>query len=341
MTMASPAAFPCRVAIAGASSLRGRELKSLLEERGFPAGDIRLFDDEIAAGTLTETSGEPTFIIPVTPESFQGVRFAFFAGSSAFTSRYWAAARRAGSIVIDLSGALAAEPSALPWIPALENILPPPPRPEAFDSAYIAPGAPAIAACTLAAALGPFSPQRLAIAFFQPVSERGPSGIEELESQTVNLLSLKPFGQDVFDAQVAFNLLGSYGGVSYPPLADDRTAIAREVSRYLAERVPLPAIQLIHAPVFHGHAFLAYAELPVPVDASVLDRAFVTVGAEVSVPDSPDPSNVSVAGTTRVSLARTRVDPDIPTALWLWGAVDNLRLPASNALSIAERLLAS
>ena len=48
-----------RVAIVGASSLRGKELKVVLEERNFPASEIVLLDESVAAGTLTEVGGEP------------------------------------------------------------------------------------------------------------------------------------------------------------------------------------------------------------------------------------------------------------------------------------------
>ena len=52
-----------RVAIAGAASLRGKELKQCLEESNFPAAEIRLLDEEVVAGTLTETGGEPAIIV--------------------------------------------------------------------------------------------------------------------------------------------------------------------------------------------------------------------------------------------------------------------------------------
>ena len=48
-----------RIVIAGAASLLGAELKSLLEESKFAGWDFRLVDEEIAAGTLTEAGGEP------------------------------------------------------------------------------------------------------------------------------------------------------------------------------------------------------------------------------------------------------------------------------------------
>ena len=94
----------------------------------------------------------------------------------------------------------------------------------------------------------------------QPVSERGPEAIEELESQVVKLLSFQPVSQTVFDAQVGFNMLSSYGPESGEKLADARARIADESRRYLAGRAPVPAIMLVQAPVFYSHAFTAYAE---------------------------------------------------------------------------------
>src|SRR5580700_7812498 len=97
-----------RVAIVGASSLLGKELKQVLEERNFPADEIILLDESVMAGTLTEAGGEPTFIRALDEESFEGVRFAFFAGTAFDTERNWLVARRAGATVIDLTGAVAA-----------------------------------------------------------------------------------------------------------------------------------------------------------------------------------------------------------------------------------------
>src|SRR6266852_4829474 len=91
--------------IAGASSLLGAELKSLLEESRFAAWDFSLLDEETAAGTLTEASGEAAIIQPVEEGSFSRAKLIFFTGSEAFAQRNLPAARESGAIVIDLSGA--------------------------------------------------------------------------------------------------------------------------------------------------------------------------------------------------------------------------------------------
>src|SRR5260370_38324844 len=94
-----------RIVIAGASSLLGAELKSLLEESPFAGWDLSLVDEETAAGTLTEAGGEPAVIQPVEEGTFSRAKLIFFAGSPAFTERNLTAARESGATVTKLSGA--------------------------------------------------------------------------------------------------------------------------------------------------------------------------------------------------------------------------------------------
>lgn len=333
-----------RVAITGAASLRGKELKQWIEESNFPAAEIRLLDEEVMAGTLTEVGGEPAVIETVNGDSFERVRFAFFTGSAGFSARHAAEARRAGATVIDLSGGLGAEPSARPWIPALDLALPPPAakakagEPQCL---FMVPSTPATIAISISAAFAPLGLDHLALTFFQPVSERGQAGIEELESQVVKLLSFQPISQEVFDTQVGFNILSRYGPESSEKLADLRVKIVAETRSYSADRTSMPAIALVQAPVFHAHAFTAYAAFKVPPDLDEIVSRLQWAGLKITAPDDDPPTNVSVVGEGRPVLGRPERDPGIEHGVWLWGAADNLRVPAATAVAIAEKLLAS
>ena len=333
-----------RVAIVGASSLRGKELKLVLEERNFPASEFILLDESVMVGTLTEAAGEPTFIRGLEEDSFEGARFVFFAGSPADAERNWETAQRAGATVIDLTGAISASGRATAWIPSLSSVLLPAGPSKANGSAraaaYYSPPSPVVIACTIAAGLGKLSPHRIMILFFPPVSERDQPGVEELENQTTNLLTFREIPKTVFDEQVAFNLLKGYGEVSKPRLEDVRNAVARDVAQYLAGRASIPAIQLVQAPVFYGYAFAAYAEFASPAPVEKLQTAFAGLGVKFSAAGDPAPTNVSVAGESEIQLARIEPDPNISTGVWLWGVADNLRLAATNAVRIAEELLA-
>ena len=346
--MPSGPAKSTRVAIVGASSLRGKELKLVLEERNFPASDIVLLDEPALAGTLTEAAGEPTFIRALEEDSFEDARFVFFTGSQQDAARNWHAAQRSGATVIDLTGALAATGESTSWIPALASSLLPRPGLNAIKAAgsgqksvaYSSPGSGVIIACTLATALAKSSPLRTVLLLFPPVSERDQAGVDELESQTTNLLSFRPIVQPVFDAQVAFNLLASYGPECKPTLAEVRGSIAQDVVEYLGDRARPPAIQLVQAPVFYGYAFAAYAEFEWPPPREQLQASFSNLGVRIAAPEDPAPTNVTVAGESEIHIGRIEPDPSVPAGVWIWGVADNLRLAVVNAVRIAEELVA-
>lgn len=346
-----------RVAIAGASSLLGKELKLVLEDRNFPATDFVLLDEGVAAGTLTEIGGEPTFIKALDAESFEGARFAFFAGKGETAAVNWEAGIRAGAAVIDLTGGVPAESGAFTWIPGLDMLLPAPSTEVAAAGAkkagsslgsrgaaekralYRSPGTGLIIAATISAALREFNPSRVVMNFYPPVSEADQAGVDELETQTTSLLSFRGIERKVFDAQVAFNLLPGYGAESRRNLRETRARLARDLESYLGGRAAMPAIQFVQAPVFYGYAFSAYAEFSGAPEAGRIEAAFAAAGMKVSAKGEAAPDNVSAAGESEIQIGLVERDPSIGNGCWMWGVADNLRLAATNAVRIAEELL--
>src|SRR6266478_1341055 len=104
-----------RIVIAGASSLLGTELKSILEESRFAASEFRLVDEESVAGLLTEAGGEPAVIQPVEADSINKAWIVFFAGSPAFTRRNLSLASGSGALIVDISSELAGDRGAKLW----------------------------------------------------------------------------------------------------------------------------------------------------------------------------------------------------------------------------------
>ena len=325
-----------RIVIAGASSLLGAELKSLLEESRFAGWEFLLVDEEILAGTLTEAGGEPAVIQPVEEGSFEKARLVFFAGSPEFTRRNLKAAGGSGAIVIDLSGGIAGEAKTVAWFPKLDALLEREFKKNA--AAYAIPSAAATAAATLALALTKNGVRRLAVVFFQPVSEAGRAGIEELESQTGQLLSFQGVGQPVFDTQVAFNMVDRFGPGSAQKLDAIRERVRVETRASLGKKAAMPAIQVVHAPVFYGTAFSAWAELETGAEAAKIARACSDAGFMLPAEGDGGPSNVGATGEKSILLAKPEADPSQPGGRWFWGAADNIRLPAANAVKLAEML---
>jgi aspartate-semialdehyde dehydrogenase len=326
-----------RIVIAGASSLLGAELKSLLEESKFAGWDLRLVDEEVAAGTLTEAGGEPAVIQPVEEGSFERARLIFFAGSSDFTLANLEMARNSGSVIIDLSGLITGFGDTYIWYQGIAT-----PRGKAFPEKPLltaVPSAAAEAIVRLSLALQAFGTKQMVVTVLQPVSTFGKSAIEELETQTKQLLSFQSPGKERFDVQAAFNTLDRFGPGRQADSHSARLTLRNELSACLREGGVLPSVDLIHVPVFYGVTFSVRAELDDGVDKEKIAEACQLAGFAILDEWGIGPNNISAAGETVVQLSKPHADWLHPGGWWFWGAADNIRLPAWNAVKLAEKLV--
>lgn len=327
-----------RIVIAGASSLLGNEVKSLLEESRFAGWDLRLVDEEDVAGTLTEAGGEAAFIQRIEEDTFHGAKYAFLTGSEAFAKRCRGPAREAGSVIIDFSRATLSDPDAVPWFPKIEALTGRTVAKNARTFTVFSVGGTAVTSLSLG--LRPLGLKRLAVVINRPVSESGREGIEELETQTSQLLSFQSIGQHVFGTQAAFNLLPCFGAESRQDLRGNLFEIRAEISAALAdaEEDAKVAVKLVHAPVFYGTTFSACADLETNAESEAVVSACRAAGFSMLPCAEAAPSNVSVAGETSIFLQGPESDPVVPGCWWFWGAGDNLRVPAWNGCKLAEWL---
>jgi aspartate-semialdehyde dehydrogenase len=173
--------------------------------------------------------------------------------------------------------------------------------------------------------------------------------MDELHEQTVNLLAFQELPKNVFDIQVAFNMVARFGQRSDFSLAAVSQRI-RKHYRQIARGAPEPALQVLQAPVFHGHGFSVYLEMEKAVAIADLSRALagervVVSGSPEDTPanDSPTedaPTNVSAAGQEDI-LVSLATDANYKNGVWLWATTDNLRIAALTAVECAESMTAS
>ncbi|HKW61872.1 MAG TPA: Asd/ArgC dimerization domain-containing protein [Candidatus Acidoferrum sp.] len=295
-----------------------------------------MLDEEEVAGTLTEAGGEPAVIQPVEDGSFDKARFIFFTGSPEFVQKNTAVARKSRGQMIDLSGASTTQTDTEPWFPHLERLRGS--NLELDASLYLIPSALAVAAAMLSYALEPLGLQWLSFVGFQPVSDAGRAGIEELESQTGQLLSFQPVGQPIFDTQVAFNMAANYGAQSRHKLRAVRQRVFEEMQLSLPPKGNIPTVQIIHAPVFYGSTFSATAELQGGLEVRQLSEACAKAGFQLLQDGEQGPTNLSAAGENVIQLACPERANWTGKRWLLWGAADNIRFRAWNALKLAEKL---
>lgn len=330
-----------RAAIVGAASLKGKELAELLNERKFPAADIRLLDDDESLGQLESMGDEISFIQRVRAEQFEHVDFAFFASDQESTRRSWKDARDAGSAIIDLSAVLEDQPEATVrslWIERERGqVAPPELQPGPCVTAH--PISITLALLLLRARKAG-AIRRVVATVFEPASEHGQRGMDELHQQTVNLLSFQPLPKEVFDAQVAFNLVARYGQKSHPPLDSVEARVLRHYRQIAGPDAPQPSLMMLQAPIFHGHALAVYLEAETAVDLAALSQALAGDHVTVASSDQDAPSNVSSAGQSDIQVS-LKPDPLQPNGVWVWAAADNLRMSALTAVECAESMMAT
>jgi aspartate-semialdehyde dehydrogenase len=329
-----------KIAIAGASTLVGRELKDALSESPLAAANFVLLDEEEAQGKLDQVGDEITFVQAIALDAFERMDFTFFCGSEDLTRKHWRDALRAGSTVLDLSGALDQEAGVVVRAPLLDSEAA---TVDLFTPAVVPAHPASLALALVMERLQLAAPVRIAFAtLLQPASEFGRAALDELHQQTMSLLSFQGMPRNLYDAQAAYNLLAGLGEAAKVSLGAVEARVRRHYAALSAGRWPALALQVVHAPVFHGHTFSIAIELEKPVELAALEEALSGGRLDLVLEDTDSPSNLASTGQNDVLV---RLRPELGarnssqvTRLWLWAASDNLRLQAQNAVACAMDL---
>jgi aspartate-semialdehyde dehydrogenase len=321
-------------AVVGSNSLLGRELRDVLTRTPFQTKLIGA--DEVEAGTLTEERGEPLLITTLDAENLSAARAVFLAGSAESSRKAMeiVSRLRPRPLVVDLTGALEERPTAHLRAPVVEPagyVLPP-------ESEQIVAHPAAIVLAMFLVRLGQVGPIRRVIAHvFEPASERGQRGIDELHRQTAGLLTFQKMPKAVYDEQAAFNLLARFGADAPLSLESIESRIEGHLATLLALNggIQMPSLRLIQAPVFHGHTVSVWAEFEVNPGVRALEQALASPHIDVRGEDVEAPHVVGMAGQSGIAVGAIALDRNDARAAWFWVAADNLRIAAENAVAVA------
>lgn len=347
MTHAHRAGRKPSIAIVGGETLLGKEVHELLEARKIPTNIqlIASFDaEDPAAGASILSIGkeEPIVMSSIESADLGSAQIVIMAASKETGHKAYEKIRGAKPApgVIDLTGALEDLAESRLRAPMVERV---------SESASLDAKSPvqtiahpaAIATALLLTHLQKAAPIRQSlIEIFEPVSERGKAGIEELQKQAVALLSFKPLPKAVFDTQVSFNMLSQYGSDAPLALEEIELKIDRHLASLLAPSgAPMPSLRMIQAPVFHGYSISAWVEFE---EDPGMDRIFQALGSgyiDVRTKDHEPPTNVGVAGQGGITVGSIAQDRNQPRAWWFWLAADNLQIVAENAGEVVSEYL--
>lgn len=332
-----------RIGIVGATTLLGKELSEELADSPFAAAEIVLLDEDVTEGQISAAGDEPSFLQTLDAESFRGLDVVFFAGSPEQTRNHWPAARRSGALAIDLTRALLGEPGVPLRAPAVMEA-----RSDgssgtvpllSLETVAVVPAHPLAAALALLQARVGADLEQIAATVLLPASEHGRAALDELHQQTVNLLSFHELPREQFDAQSAFNLLDSFGDDAKVNLRVVEGEITADLRVLDGSRTPVPLLQLLQAPVFHGYGVSVLLSLREPTTVEQLAQRLRGRYVEVAGAEDDAPSNLAIAGRRELLLAvRGAANSGAQRQFWLWATADNLKLRAAGAIDCAVEL---
>lgn len=330
-----------RVALVGADSLRGKEIKSVLSLKKFPLDSIEFFDPDVEEeySKLTEFQGAPKVIHHLDRDSLESAALVFLAADKKTNQEYGNLALEQKFQAIDLSEAFNNREEIPVVVVGVNDKLI---REKRFP--IIAnPHPVTIFLSHLFHLIIPKFGITKTIAFvLQPVSAFDELGIEELANQSAALLGSTSLSKKLFKEQIAFNLLSHTEKPDKNGFSSGEKQIVSEVRRVLGIHDFPFSLSLIQAPVFHTYSIMSYLELEKETDIQGLENLFrESPFFKLSSPGPTCPvSSISVAGKENIFIGQIKREEAFPWSFWIWAVADNLTLgSALNALEIAKTLL--
>ena len=324
------------IALVGSETLLGKEIRDVFGESAL-GEQLRLLGSEEDEIRIADIGDAPAVLNKLDPEELEDAAVVILAGTPQ-SSKTVLDANPSG-VIIDLTGAVEENPDARVRAPQMERGV----YDGDHDGPQIAAHPAALAIALVLSRTHPAFPiTRSIIHVFEPASERGKGGIDELQQQTVSLLSFKQLPKDVFAAQLSFNMLAKLGEEAKVQLHDVEDRIDRHLATLLERAdlgIPMPSIRVTQAPVFHGYSLSFWIEFEDAPDVNSLEEVLAGEWVDVRTGDLEPPDNAGVAGQSGISVGAVTPDRNDGNAVWLWVAADNLRLTAETAALIARETI--
>ena len=333
------------VAVVGAGAV-GLEMLRVLAERRFPAREVRV----LARSERTVTVEGREYAVQVTtPEAFDGVDIALFAGTEGEKGAavtFGPEAVRRGAVIIDNGADFRMRPDVPLVVPEVNAA-----ALQAHEGIVANPNC---STAQLVLALKPVHDAvritRVLIATYQAVSGAGAAAVDELAAQNGALAAGRAVTQPgpAFPVQIAANVIPQIGGFDALGYTSEEMKLVHETHKIMGDDgIRITPIVCARVPVFVGHSEAVYIETERPLTPDEA-RALWASAPGVAVLDAQGgedpyrayPTPLAAAGKDTTFIGRIRQDLDNPNGLNFWVVSDNLRKgAATNAVQIAESLV--
>lgn len=334
------------VAILGATGAVGQEFLRLIEERKFPFAELKLLASKRSAGKQIDFMGKTYTVEEATPESFEGVQIALFAGGSISKTLAPEAVKR-GAVVIDNSSAFRMDPEVPLVVPEV--------NPQAISAHKGIIANPNCSTIIMVMALKPIYDlakiKRIVVSTYQAVSGAGKEAIDELNDQVKASLEGREMVANILPSAsldkhypIAFNLIPHIDVFVEDDYTKEEMKMVHETHKILGDYTIGISPTTVRVPVYRSHSESINLEFEGPVSVDEVRKALAAFPG-VIVQDDPAnmeyPMPLYTSNENEVRVGRIRPDRSVEHGLNLWVVGDQIRKGAAlNALQIAEYMVA-
>ncbi|MCX7661876.1 MAG: aspartate-semialdehyde dehydrogenase [Candidatus Omnitrophica bacterium] len=332
------------VAVVGVGAV-GIEMLRVLKERKFPIGELRVF---ARSARDIEVDGQRYAVQVVSPEGFEGIDIALFAGTEGEKGAavsYAAEAIKRGAVVIDNGADFRLKPDVPLVVPEVNE------KDIKKHKGIIS--NPNCSTIQMVVAIWPIYKKvgikRIIVTTFQASSGAGKSAVDQLKEETKIIASRDFMSLEVelphraLPHQLSFNLFPHIGGFAEEDYTSEEWKLVHETHKIMHDNKIKISATCVRVPLRTGHSEAIYLETEKSISPQAV-KELLSKSKGIIVMDDPKnsiyPQPKNIEGRDEVFVGRIRRDPFVKNGLWLWVVADNLRKgAATNAVQIAECLI--
>lgn len=329
------------VAILGATGAVGTEILTLLEERNFPLGNLKVLASERSAGKSIRFAGKNLTIEAVSESSFDDIDIVLASAGGSISKQWLPIATKAGAVSIDNSSAFRMHPDVPLIVPEV--------NPEAVSTHKGIIANPNCTTILLAVAIYPLHQvqpiKRIVAATYQSASGAGARAMEEVKIQSQAILNGEPALPEILPYPLAFNLFPHNSPMTENNYCEEEMKMVNETRKIFADQNIRITATCIRVPVLRAHSEAINLEFDRPFSPDKAREILAKASGVQLVEDFSKnyfPMPIDASGKDDVLVGRIRQDISHPNGLELWLCGDQIRKGAAlNAVQIAELLIAN
>ncbi len=332
------------VAVVGVGVV-GIEMLRVLRQRNFPIAEVRVL---ARSARDIEVDGHKYSVKPITPESFDGIDIALFAGTEGEKGAavtYAAEAVKRGAVVIDNGADFRMDKNVPLVVPEVNG------SDVKKHKGIIA--NPNCSTIQMVVALNPIHKKvgikHIVVTTLQASSGAGKVAVEQLKEEIAKIAASGASNIHVkadikgMPQQLAYNVFPHIGSFVECDYTNEEWKLVNESHKIMHDNKIKITATTVRVPVRTGHSESVYIETKKTIEPDAV-RSLLAASPGVIVMDDPKnniyPMPKDVEGRDETFVGRIRKDCFVKNGLWLWVVADNLRKgAATNAVQIAEELI--